>query len=108
MTRAERDAQRFRLVEMRNQVDGDIRVLRPPKPGAEDEQVGEGEDWPRARLNPAIMDVAFSGSTVQCEEPSCTEIRNEYDWTRYMDTQVSGRYKYVLDVSILPLFIGRR
>lgn len=96
-----RQSQRFRLVEMTNQVHGAVSVLRPPRAGEEDIQVGDGEQWPRARLNPAIMDIAFSGNVVQCEEPSCSEARNEYDWKRYMDTHDSGRYKYVIDVSFV-------
>ena len=103
-----RQSQRFRLVEMANQVEGEVVVLRPPREGEEDQQVGEGERWPRALLNPTIMDIAFSGNVVQCEDVSCDEVRNEYDWKRYMDTHESGRYKYVIDVSIFNTISAAR
>lgn len=93
-----RQSQRFRLVDITNNVEGDIAVLPPPKEGEELNQVGEGVKWPRARINPAMMDVSFSGSPVQCEDHSCDEVRNQYDWRKRMDTEESSRYKYVIDV----------
>ena len=112
-----RQSQRFRLVEMANSVDGDIQVLLPPKEGEENNQIGEGVRWPKARINPAMMDVSFAGSPVQCEEPTCEELRTHFDWRKRMDTSESSRYKYVIDVrapsgselpySDLTVFLGR-
>lgn len=113
-----RQSQRFRLVNLASRVDGDVTVLRSPREGEELEQVGEGERVARARLNPAIMDMAFAGDPVQCEQPTCDELRKDYDWRRRMDTEESARYKYVIDVSVhcmLPTYecraygvVGRR
>lgn len=93
-----RQSQRFRLVEMANSVEGEIVVLPPPREGEQLKPIGEGVKWPKARINPAIMDISFAGSPVQCEEPTCEELRNHFDWRKRMDTQESSRYKYVIDV----------
>ncbi|KAL5485021.1 hypothetical protein ACEPAI_7663 [Sanghuangporus weigelae] len=93
-----RQSQRFRLVDMMNSMDGDIKVLPPPKEGEENNQVGEGVKWPKVRINPAMMDISFAGSPVQCEEPTCEELKSQFDWRKRMDTSESSRYKYVIDV----------
>lgn len=93
-------SQRFRLVEMANSVDGALSVLRPPRKVEEGLAVGEAENWDRAVLNPAIMDVAFAGDTIQCEGLSCGEISNDYEWRERMDTDEANQYKYVIDVSL--------
>ncbi|KAL5507089.1 hypothetical protein ACEPAH_6545 [Sanghuangporus vaninii] len=93
-----RQSQRFRLVDMASSVDGDIKVLPPPKEGEENNQVGEGVKWPKVRINPAMMDISFAGSPVQCEEPTCEELKSQFDWRKRMDTSESSRYKYVIDV----------
>ncbi|KAI5120290.1 hypothetical protein M0805_005796 [Coniferiporia weirii] len=91
-------SQRFRLVDLASAVAGDVTVLRPPKKGGEQYQVGEGEKWPRARVNPAMLDIAFSSGIVQCEEPTCSELATNFDWRKRMDTEEQSRYKYVIDV----------
>ena len=93
-----RQSQRFRLVDLAYDVKGEIKVLHSPEVGEEIHQVGEGEEWAKARLNPAMMDVSFSGSPVQCEGATCTELVTDYDWRKRMDTQESARYKYIIDV----------
>ncbi|THG96539.1 hypothetical protein EW145_g7761 [Phellinidium pouzarii] len=93
-----RQSQRFRLVDLTSSVEGDVTVLRPPRQGEELNQVGEGEKWSKARINPAMLDIAFSGNPVQCEGETCEELRAKFDWRKRMDTEESSRYKYIIDV----------
>lgn len=91
-------SQRVRLVGLANNVEDDVTVLRPPRTGEDLVQVGEGEKWQRARVNPAMFDVGFSGSPIQCDESSHAELIRDFDWRRRMTVRESDRYKYVIDV----------
>lgn len=92
-------SQRVRLVEMTNGVEGQVKILPPPKPEDEAFPVGADEQWSRARVNPAMFDVAFSGSPVQCDNVTCDELVRDFEWKKHMTIEESSRYKYVIDVS---------
>ncbi|KAF5353935.1 hypothetical protein D9756_007153 [Leucocoprinus leucothites] len=91
-----RDTQRPRTVTFTNQMDGEVDVLFPSP--NRDDPVGESVKMARSKLNPALFDVAFVGSPLQCPEEYCHEIENMFDWRRYQDTRGAGKFKYVLDV----------
>lgn len=100
-----RDSQRFRLVELANRKDGEATVLRSPKRGEENAKVGEGERWDRKVLEEETVDIVFAGDPIQCEEPSCTDMKNEFRWAGRMDTNESNQYKYIIDVSLFIIIL---
>lgn len=91
-------SQRPRLVRMANNFTGFIHVLPSPKRGEENRTIGEGESWPKSRVNPAIMDIGFVDRPIACDEESCETLRESFDWKRKMPTDDSHNYKYILDV----------
>ncbi|KAG1724298.1 glycosyl transferase family 90-domain-containing protein [Suillus paluster] len=91
-----RDSQRDRLVEIAQRTDGSVEVLV-----MDDHGDGEGmkvEEMKKARMNPAMLDIAFAGSPSQCEPETCRELEEGFEWRRRMSVRDAGRYKYVLDV----------
>ena len=101
-----RDSQRDRLVEMVQRPVGnaDILVSDTDEEDEEDEKNMRVERVKKARLNNALLDIAFAGSPNQCEPETCAELERIYDWRRSMSIRDAGKYKYVLDVS--PHFIN--
>ena len=87
---------------MANEIHGVAEVLDADK--GKDEPVGEPKKLRKALLNPAVMDVAFSGNPVQCEQPTCETMKTDFEWRRRMDTEESSRYKYIIDVSRMVVF----
>ncbi|KAJ7171166.1 hypothetical protein C8R46DRAFT_1087853 [Mycena filopes] len=56
---------------------------------------------PRARLLPALLDVAFAGAApLNCEPSQCAALGRMFEWRRAHDLQTAARYRYVLDVSV--------
>ncbi|KAJ7721132.1 glycosyl transferase family 90-domain-containing protein [Mycena metata] len=61
--------------------------------------VGAARKVPRARLLPALLDVAFAGAApLNCEPSQCAVLGKMFEWRRAHDLQTAARYKYVLDV----------
>ncbi|KAJ7244376.1 glycosyl transferase family 90-domain-containing protein [Mycena haematopus] len=60
--------------------------------------VGDPLTVPRARLVPALLDVAFAGRALNCEEAQCAVLEGMFEWRRGHDLRTAARYKYVLDV----------
>ncbi|KAJ7035198.1 glycosyl transferase family 90-domain-containing protein [Mycena alexandri] len=61
--------------------------------------VGTPRTVPRARLLPALLDVAFAGAApLNCEPSQCAVLGKMFEWRRAHDLQTAARYKYVLDV----------
>lgn len=87
---------RIHVVELANEVDGMITVLKPPE--TEDEKVGEGVEMRKARVNPAMMDIAFAGSPSGCAPEICQQLESGFQWRRWQSAREAGNYKYVLDV----------
>jgi hypothetical protein len=82
--------------------DGDARKgKRKKKP------VGPPRAVPRARVVPALLDVAFAGRPLNCEPEQCDVLAEMFEWRQAHNLQKAGRYKYVLDVRVafftLPL-----
>lgn len=93
-----RQTQRIRLVSTATNLTGSINVLPPPKLGEENYAVGEGVEWRRARVNPAIMDIAFAGNPNSCEAETCKQLEDLFEWRRQMTVKEAGLYKYIVDV----------
>lgn len=97
-------AQRIRLVRMAGAMDGAERVLLPPTgAGVEDEErlrVGEGVDMQRALINPAMMDIAFTGEPIGCDLKYCNYLKTLFEWRRNApaNSKEVGNHKYFVDV----------
>ncbi|KAF4585112.1 Glycosyltransferase Family 90 domain containing protein [Pleurotus pulmonarius] len=89
-------AHRNRLIEFTNDLNGTANILPPNK--TQDEPVGDGIPFRKSRLNPALLDIAYSGSPHSCAEPVCKQLATMYEWRRMQSIKEAGSYKYVLDV----------
>ena len=91
------------LVTFTNGLEGDVSVLRVPGNEswamAEASPVGEPESVPLARVNPSPdwMDVAFTGTPIQCDE-MCDEMARLWDFREVQGREEEGQYKFILDV----------
>lgn len=92
------NAHRDRLVRTANEINGTLDFLLPPKPGYDDSPVGEPQTLRRARVNPAMMDVAFVRAPTQCDDSTCDYMKKIYEYKRMQSLKEAGNYKYVLDV----------
>ena len=101
-----RNQHRMRLVRLANQLNGTIDVLRSTSPT---ERVGETVQMSMARVNPAMLDVTFTGEPHSCSEGICEVVRDEYEFRKHQSVETSGSYKYILDVRelqlVFPLFL---
>jgi len=52
----------------------------------------------KARINPAIMDVAFGGQPILCTPDVCDIVKHAYPWRERQLNKEAGNYKYVIDV----------
>jgi hypothetical protein len=78
-----------------------VEYLVPPKNGiSENEPVGEAKIVGRRKINRALMDVAFAGEPMQCEEDICAKMAKELAFTDRVEQgrRGAGRYKYLLDI----------
>ncbi|KAJ3774584.1 glycosyl transferase family 90-domain-containing protein [Lentinula raphanica] len=64
------------------------------------ERVGEGTVVEKARWAPAMLDIAFAGQAINCEEQdgTCAELREMFEWKKRVNFIDAGKYKYVLDI----------
>ncbi|KAF8656662.1 hypothetical protein AX16_002465 [Volvariella volvacea WC 439] len=102
-----RNAQRARLVDLANNMNGTVKVLLPPsrtRSGGNTrlDPVGEGVEIESARLNPAVMDIAFAGEPLGCEPETCKVLDRIWDWRRFQTHRETGQFRYVMDVSGNP------
>ncbi|KAJ4474319.1 glycosyl transferase family 90-domain-containing protein [Lentinula aciculospora] len=91
-------AHRDILVRIVNEVNGTIDFLMPPNLGYEDQPVENPKTARRARINPAMMDAAFVRGPSQCEEPTCSRMKQIYEYKQTQSMKDAGNYKYVLDI----------
>jgi hypothetical protein len=92
-----RSQHRIRLVQWANEHNGTVSVLRSTK--SRHKRVGEGNPLSKARLNPAMLDVAFTGEPRSCSKAVCKVIEAELQFRDWQNSTTAGTYKYVLDVS---------
>jgi hypothetical protein len=98
-----RGLQRMRLVGWANERNGTVSVLQSTK--SRSERVGPGKPITKARLNPAMLDVAFVNKAHQCISAVCEIIDEEFEFRRYQDQAAAANYKYILDVSTHSYFL---
>jgi len=98
-----RGLQRMRLVRWANERNGTVSVLQSAK--SRSERVGPGKPITKARLNPAMLDVAFVNKAHQCISAVCETIDEEFEFRRYQDQAAAANYKYILDVSTHSYFL---
>ena len=96
-----RDAQRHSLVELANDYRGILDVLPPDR--APNEKLVDMREMVKARINPAVMDIAFTGNPIGCEPDICRILKEDYQWRERQGHREAGNYKYVIDVSGLSL-----
>jgi hypothetical protein len=96
-----RHAHRIRMMEYANNRTGTMTVLPPPL--SRNDKVGKGEKIKKAMFNPAMFDVHFTGGPLNCPPGTCEILERMFDFRRNMNNQQTGKFKYVLDVSGLPL-----
>ena len=91
-----RNQQRIHLVRSANELNGTMMVIPPDR--SRTEKIGELREVRRARLNPAIMDVAFAGDPIACSKSVCPILEELFEWRDYQRPKEAGRYKYIIDV----------
>ncbi|KAF7354421.1 SPX domain-containing protein [Mycena venus] len=64
--------------------------------------VGPSISASRARLIPALLDVAFAGRPLNCEAAQCAVLQEIFEWRKAHDLKKAGRYKYVIDATTYP------
>ncbi|KAJ7653078.1 glycosyl transferase family 90-domain-containing protein [Mycena polygramma] len=60
--------------------------------------VGTPKSVPRARVLPALLDVAFMGAPLDCEPKQCAVLGEMFEWRGAHSFKQAAGYKYVLDV----------
>jgi hypothetical protein len=98
-----KESQRVRLVDLSRRKKGNASVLKPPSNPNETMEVVEVS---HARLNPAFVDVAFSGKPIQCDVKMCDFLSREYDFGKKISQTDANRYKYFIDVSERICFLS--
>lgn len=91
-------SQRARLNQLANEKEGVRKVLRPLGP---ERAVGHPVEERVAEMNERMMDIAFAGSPIQCEEPVCTQMKSIFEYRSHMTWPQANKYKYIMDVSSL-------
>jgi hypothetical protein len=86
------------LVSQANEMDGTVNILLPNR--TRNEKVGEPREMRKARVNPAIMDVAFVGKPILCSPSVCESLEDMYPFQRIQTIGEAGKYKYVIDVRL--------
>ncbi|KAF9481733.1 hypothetical protein BDN70DRAFT_830395 [Pholiota conissans] len=79
-----------------NELEGTLKVLQPNK--TRNEKVGEPRELRKARVNPALMDVAFAGNAIGCSPAVCDLLEDKYPFRERQSIAQAGNYKYVMDV----------
>ncbi|KAF8997495.1 glycosyl transferase family 90-domain-containing protein [Cyathus striatus] len=91
-------AQRIQLMRIVSALNGTERVLTTREKGM---MVGNGTELPKAILNPAMMDIAFTGGAVGCSPDSfCRYMETLFEWRQSHDAngRNTGNHKYFIDV----------
>jgi hypothetical protein len=78
-------------------MEGTVDVLRSPL--NDSEPIGEPIQLRKAHVNPALIDIQFSGKAGSCSQQMCGQLNDMYDWRKSQTIKEAGRYKYVFDVS---------
>ncbi|KAG6877122.1 hypothetical protein C0993_010125 [Termitomyces sp. T159_Od127] len=103
-----KNAHRSRLIALANDLNGTGSFLIPGR--VEDEgwwRVGGGTVMKKSLVNPALLDVAFSGEPAGCDIQFCRHMETQLEWRKEKGFQEKdmGKYKYILDASSLLLTV---
>lgn len=94
-----RHAQRIHLVSLASELSGTANVLMP---GSEKNsgQVGKGTEMKKALINPAMMDISFSGKPIACDPQYCDYLETQFEWRKVQSPngKEAGNHKYIIDV----------
>ncbi|KAF9490039.1 hypothetical protein BDN71DRAFT_1400563 [Pleurotus eryngii] len=90
-------SQRARLVQIANEVAGTVDVLIPGN-GSSFSAVGPGVPIDKAKINPALFDIAFAGNPIDCDPDVCQELEEIFDFRRRQSLKEAGRHKYIFDM----------
>ncbi|KAG8710312.1 Glycosyltransferase Family 90 domain containing protein [Ceratobasidium sp. 423] len=88
-------SQRARLIKLTNEKEGVRSVLRPLEA---ERAVGRPVEEKSQELNERLMDVAFAGNPIQCEEPVCTLMKEIFEYRGHMSWPEANKYKYIVDI----------
>ncbi|CAE6394278.1 unnamed protein product [Rhizoctonia solani] len=88
-------SQRARLIKLTNEKEGVRSVLRPLEP---ERAIGKPVEERSKELNERMMDIAFAGNPIQCEEPVCTEMKSIFEYRGHMGWSDANKYKYIMDI----------
>ncbi|KAG6908851.1 hypothetical protein DXG01_003017 [Tephrocybe rancida] len=91
-----KSSQRTRLVDFATGLNGTVKVLLSTLD--DESRIGEGIEIARAKINPAMMDIAFAGDPVGCHEETCPELQRLYEWRKRQGSKETGKFKYIIDV----------
>lgn len=89
-------AHRARLVAWAQERAGTTKVLQPDK--SKYEPVGEGQQIRKALINPAMIDVSFTGPVIAHPPDYAKTVEGMFEFRKVQSWAEAGKYKYVLDV----------
>jgi hypothetical protein len=104
-----RYGQRIHLVGWASELNGTAQVLMPPEYKLSNlvgKRVGHGSEMKKALINPAMMDIAFSGKPLGCDRYYCDYLATLYEWRKKVDGngREVGNHKYLVDVGFYVLY----
>jgi hypothetical protein len=91
-----RQSHRERMVMFADQARGSAQVMV----GGERDEGFRVKTESVKRLNGAMLDMEFANEPIACDDVSCEEMRQMFEYAEPMDWRAAGQYKYVMDVSI--------
>ncbi|KAF9041387.1 glycosyl transferase family 90-domain-containing protein [Panaeolus papilionaceus] len=104
-------AQRIHLVRMANELNGTEKILMPrvnvldgqeysPLISSSALRVGKGAELPKSIVNPAMMDISFTGHAIGCDQPYCDYLETLFEWKPKQNAngKQAGNHKYLVDV----------
>ena len=95
------NSHRERLVGLANELEGTVQVLPPNR--TRSEKIGELREIRKARINPAVMDIAFAGEPSACDREVCDLLWDIFPWRGRQSIKEAGSYKYVFDVCVYSI-----
>jgi hypothetical protein len=86
------------LVSLASELSGTANVLIPPE--KDSGRVGNVTEMKKALLNPAMMDIAFSGKPIGCDPKYCDYLQTQFEWRQVQSAngKEAGNHKYIIDV----------
>lgn len=94
-----RYSQRMHLVSLASELTGTANVLMPRSEKGVG-SAGSGMEMKKSLLNPATMDIAFTGKPIGCDPKYCDFLETQFEWRKVQDAhgKEAGNHKYIIDV----------